>query len=67
VAKKATFTVFHNGIVIHDHVALEGGTNWIGPNAVTDYAPHGDAGPVMFQDHSNPVRFRNVWVRELKD
>jgi hypothetical protein len=67
VVKKATFTVFHNGILIQDHVALEGGTNWIGPNAVTDYVPHGDAGPVMFQDHSNPVRFRNVWVRELKD
>ncbi len=67
VAKPAVFTVFHNGILIHDHVALDGGTNWIGPHAVTDYAPHGDKGPLMFQDHSNPVRFRNVWIRELKD
>jgi len=67
VTRKAVFTVFHNGVLIHDHVALEGGTGWIGPHAVTEYAPHADKGPLMFQDHNNPVRFRNVWIRELKD
>ena len=67
VTKKAVFTVIHNGILIQDHVALEGGTGWIGPHAITDYVPHGDKGPLMFQDHNNPVRFRNVWIRELKD
>jgi len=67
VTRKAVFTVIHNGILIQDHVALEGGTDWVGPHAVTEYAPHADKGPLMFQDHSNPVRFRNVWVRELKD
>lgn len=67
VTRKAVFTVFHNGVLIHDHVALEGGTGWIGPHAVTEYAPHADRGPLMFQDHNNPVRFRNVWIRELKD
>jgi hypothetical protein len=67
VTKKAVFTVIHNGIVIQDHVALEGGTGWIGPHTITDYTPHADKGPLMFQDHNNPVRFRNVWVRELKD
>jgi hypothetical protein len=67
VTRKAVFTVFHNGILIHDHVALEGGTSWMGPHAITDYTPHGDKGPLMFQDHNNPVRFRNVWIRELKD
>jgi hypothetical protein len=67
VTKKAVFTVIHNGILIQDHVALEGGTGWIGPHTITDYTPHGDKGPLMFQDHNNPVRFRNVWIRELKD
>ena len=67
VTRKAVFTVFHNGVLIQDHVALEGGTNWISAHAVTDYIPHEDRGPLVLQDHTNPVRFRNVWIRELKD
>ena len=67
VTKKALFTVFHNGVLIQDHVELQGGTNWIGPHAVTEYVPHADRGPIMLQDHENPVRFRNIWIRELKD
>jgi len=67
VARKATFTVFHNGVLIHDHVELTGGTNWINAHAVTDYVAHGDKGPIQLQDHGNPVRYRNIWVRELKD
>ncbi len=67
VVRKATFTVFHNGVLVHDHVELSGGTLWDGPHAVIDYVPHGDKGPVMLQDHGNPVRFRNVWIRELED
>jgi len=66
VTRKARFTVFHNGVLIHDNVELQGGTNWIGAHAVTDYVPHGDQGPIMLQDHSNPVRFRNIWIRPLK-
>ena len=67
VTRKALFTVFQNGVLIQDHVELQGGTNWIGPHAITEYARHDDKGPLMLQDHSNPVRFRNIWVRELKD
>ncbi len=67
VTRKAIFTVIQNGVLIQDHVELQGGTHWIGPHAVTDYVAHPDKGPLMLQDHSNPVRFRNVWVRELKD
>ncbi|MBN1362421.1 MAG: DUF1080 domain-containing protein [Sedimentisphaerales bacterium] len=67
VTRKATFTVIHNDVLIQDHVELQGGTGWISAHAVTDYVVHGDKGPLMLQDHSNPVRFRNIWIRELKD
>ena len=67
VIKKATFTVLHNGVLAHDHVQLSGGTGWQGPHKISEYQSHGDKGPIMLQDHGNPVRFRNVWIRELKD
>ena len=67
VVRKATFTVFHNGLLVHDHVELTGGTNWIDAHTITNYAPHEDKLPIMLQDHDNPVRFRNIWIRELKD
>ncbi len=48
---KPRVTVWHNGIKIHDHVEIRG--------AVIPYAPKGK---FHFQDHGNPVRFRNIWV-----
>jgi hypothetical protein len=65
--RRASFTVFHNGVLIQDHVILSGGTGWMGPHAASDYKAHPDKLPISLQDHGNPVRFRNVWVRELKD
>lgn len=67
VVKKATFTVFHNGVLVHDHVELQGGTGWIDEHTITNYSPHEDKLPIMLQDHNNPVRFRNIWIRELGD
>jgi hypothetical protein len=67
VTKRATFTVFHNGVLIQDHLVLSGGTGWKGPHAVSEYAAHPDQGPIQLQDHGNPVRFRNIWIRELAD
>ena len=67
VVKRATFTVFHNGVLIQDHVELSGGTLWKSKHAMTDYEAHGDKGPIMLQDHGNPVRFRNIWVRGIRD
>jgi hypothetical protein len=67
VDRKVRFTVFHNGVLIQDNVELQGGTGWIGPHALNDYFPHGDKGALSLQDHGNPVKFRNIWIRELKD
>ena len=62
IEKAATLTVLHNGVLVQDHVELRGGTVYIGEPA---YAVHGpDA--LMLQDHGNPVRFRNIWLRELR-
>jgi hypothetical protein len=67
VVRRATFTVFHNGVLIQDHVVLSGGTGWMGPHAASEYKAHADKLPISLQDHGNPVRFRNVWIRELAD
>ena len=67
VVREATFTVFHNGVLVHDNFATPGGTNWVDKHTVADYEPHPDKLPLMLQDHDNPVRFRNIWLVELED
>lgn len=67
VTRRATFTVLHNGVLIQDHTVLSGGTGWMGPHAASEYKAHPDKLPISLQDHGNPVRFRNIWIRELKD
>ena len=67
VTRRAKFHVYHNGELIHDNVELTGGTGWRGPHSISEYKKHGDKGPIQMQDHGNPVRFRNIWVKELDD
>ena len=67
VIRRATFTVLHNGVLIQDHTVLSGGTGWMGPHAASEYKKHPDKLPISLQDHGNPVRFRNIWIRELQD
>ena len=56
------FTVFHNGVLIHNNVEIKGATVFIGE---PEYTAHPDKLPVKLQDHGNPVSFRNIWIREL--
>lgn len=62
LVRPARVTVLHNGIVVHDAVPLKGATAHAREAA---YEAHEDALPLMLQDHDHPVRFRNIWVREL--
>jgi hypothetical protein len=62
LVSKARETVFHNGVLVQNNVALTGPTGWIGR---VPYKAHPERLPISLQDHGNPVRFRNVWVREL--
>jgi len=54
-------TVKHNGVTVQDNVELP-------PDRGTRAAPvkpGPERGPIYLQDHGNPVRYRNLWVKEL--
>lgn len=55
-------TVLHNGVLVHHRRELAGVTGMRSPGK---YSPHPPAGPIMLQDHGNPIRFRNIWARHL--
>ncbi len=59
----ALVTVFHNGVLVHHAEPFLGATTH---RALPSYGPHPPRGPLVLQDHGNPVRFRNIWVRPLK-
>ena len=59
---KARVTVLHNGVLVQNNVELTGPTAWINR---APYKAHPERLPIALQDHGNPVRYRNVWVREL--
>jgi hypothetical protein len=56
------FTVFHNGVLIQNHVEIKGTTTNVGQ---PKYSAHSNA-PIMLQDHCCiPISFRNIWLRKL--
>ena len=63
VTSKARMTILHNGVLVQDDVVLTGPT---AHKQRPPYAKHADRLPLILQDHSDPVRFRNVWVRDLE-
>jgi hypothetical protein len=62
--KPATATVLHNGVLVHNATAFYGPTQH---RRIDPYSSKLMRGPILLQDHGNPVRFRNIWVREIKD
>ena len=63
LSRPARMTVFHNGILVQDNVKLTGPTEY---KKRPPYTMHPDKLPVSLQDHGNPVRFRNIWIRDLE-
>jgi len=55
-------TLFHNGVLVLNHVELKGSTVFTGE---PKYEAHGPKRPLELQDHDNPVSYRNIWIREL--
>ena len=62
VTRPARMTILFNGILVQDDVTLTGPT---AHQHRPPYAQHADRLPLILQDHGDPVRFRNVWLREL--
>jgi len=64
VIQPARMTVFHNGALVHDNVVLSGRTV---NKKRAQYTAHPDKMPISLQDHGDPVRYRNVWIRSLSE
>ena len=54
-------TIFHNGVLIHNNVKIQGTTEYIG---LPKIEAHGEA-PLKLQDHGDLVSYRNIWIRTL--
>jgi 3-keto-disaccharide hydrolase len=60
--RPARMTVLHNGVLVQDNVELTGPTDYM---KRPPYKAHPEKLPLMLQDHDQPVRFRNIWIREI--
>jgi hypothetical protein len=62
VKSPAYMTVLQNGVLVQNHFELTGGTFW---DQAPEYEPHDARDSFLLQYHGNPVRVRNIWVRDL--
>jgi hypothetical protein len=64
LVEPARITLFHNGILVQNNEEPFGPTSWL---KWLPYTDRGGRGPIALQDHDHPVRYRNIWLRELPD
>ena len=62
--RTANVTLFFNGVLVQDHVEMTGPT---ANHERPPYTPTPEKLPLLLQDHNHPVRYRNLWIRELKE
>jgi 3-keto-disaccharide hydrolase len=63
LTRAATVTVIHNGVLAQDHVTVLGRTDG-------EHEPYQQTPvklPLKLQDHNHPVRYRNIWIREIPE
>ncbi len=63
LTRPARMTVLHDGVLVQDDVELTGPT---AHHQRPPYTAEPDRLPLALQDHGDPVRFRNMWIRELR-
>ncbi len=63
LARPAYMTVIHNGVLMHHHKEVLGRAIH---RRVASYTPHGPEEPLSLQDHGQPMRYRNIWIRKLR-
>ncbi len=61
MSSPAVVTMLHNGVLVHNHFELLGGTSY---TEAPSYKQHAEKAPIHLQFHGNPVKFRNIWIRE---
>jgi hypothetical protein len=64
VQRPAFVTLLHNGVLVQNHTEVLGSTHFDRENV---YSKHPDKLPIVLMYHGNPVRFRNIWIREIKE
>ena len=62
LVKPAVFTVFFNGVLVHNHKEPIGAMVY---RQVAKYTRHDPEEPLMLQEHHDRVRYRNIWIRRL--
>jgi hypothetical protein len=64
LVRPGSITVFQNGVLVQDHWLFEGTSTH---RKRTQPRKHEAKLPLKLQDHGNPTRFRNAWIREIPD
>jgi len=63
LTKRANVTVLLNGVLLHHKKEYIGKS--VHKEIGTYEKIHESRGPIMLQDHGNPMHFRNIWIRNL--
>lgn len=64
LARPAKVTVFHNGVLVQHATEMIG---QMAHQQIAPYVAHPPKGHLLLQDHGDPVRFRNIWIRPLRE